>query len=76
MGPNPVGERGAPLGDRTEDRFPAVQGSPNGLFEFLREELGEMRKGLFEMELEYEDLLSEMKISRSVYNKCRQTWQL
>jgi len=44
--------------------------------EFLREELGEMRKALFEMELQFEDLLSEMKISRSVYNKCRQTWQL
>ncbi|MBW2647684.1 MAG: hypothetical protein JRE23_16215, partial [Deltaproteobacteria bacterium] len=43
--------------------------------EVLREELGKMRKALFEMELQFEDLLSEMKISRSVYNKCRQTWQ-
>jgi hypothetical protein len=42
--------------------------------EFIREELSEIRKSLFEMEQRYEDLLTEMRISRSVYQKCRQTW--
>jgi hypothetical protein len=42
--------------------------------EVIRQEISEISKSLFEMELRYDDLLSEMKISRSVYQKCRQTW--
>ncbi len=42
--------------------------------EVIRQEISEMSKALFEMELRYDDLLTEMRISRSVYQKCRQTW--
>ena len=44
--------------------------------EAIREMMSKVRKSLFEMELLYEDTLSEMRISRSVYNKCRKMWQL
>jgi len=44
--------------------------------EAIRESMSKVRKSLFEMELLYEDALSEMRISRSVYNKCRKMWQL
>jgi len=44
--------------------------------EAIREIMGKVRKSLFEMELLYEDALSEMRISRSVYEKCRKMWQL
>jgi hypothetical protein len=44
--------------------------------EVIRNEISEIRKALFEMEMRYDDLLSEMRISRSVYNKCRKTWPL
>jgi hypothetical protein len=43
--------------------------------EAIREMMSKVRKSLFEMELLYEDALSEMRISRSVYNKCRKMWQ-
>jgi hypothetical protein len=42
--------------------------------EVIRQEISEMSKTLLEMELRYDDLLSEMRLSRSVYQKCRQTW--
>ena len=42
--------------------------------EVIRQEISEIRKSLFEMELHYDDLLSEMRLSRSVYQKCRQSW--
>ena len=44
--------------------------------EGIREIMGNVRKSLFEMELLYEEVLSEMRISRSVYEKCRKMWQL
>jgi hypothetical protein len=42
--------------------------------EAIRGIMSKVRKSLFEMELLYEDALSEMRISRSVYNKCRKMW--
>lgn len=44
--------------------------------EAIREIMGKVRKSLFELELLYEEALSEMRISRSVYEKCRKMWQL
>ena len=44
--------------------------------EAIRENMSDLRKSLFELELLYEDALSEMRISRSVYEKCRKMWQL
>lgn len=44
--------------------------------EAIREIMSGVRKSLFEMELLYEEALSEMRISRSVYEKCRKMWQL
>jgi hypothetical protein len=44
--------------------------------EVIRNEISEIRKALLDMEMRYDDLLSEMRISRSVYNKCRQSWPL
>jgi hypothetical protein len=44
--------------------------------EVIRNEISEIRKALLDMEMRYDDLLSEMRISRSVYNKCRQTWKI
>ncbi len=43
--------------------------------EAIREIMGKLRKSLFELELLYEEALSEMRISRSVYEKCRKLWQ-
>ena len=43
--------------------------------EAIREIMGKLRKSLFELELLYGEALSEMRISRSVYEKCRKLWQ-
>lgn len=44
--------------------------------EAIREIMGKVRKSIFELELLYDEALSEMRISRSVYEKCRKIGQL